>query len=60
MGNFLGPTLGGFLVQAWGFRWATLLYWCCYLLAIIIDCFELIYNVRNQFTTKNLAYERLE
>lgn len=40
LGNFVGPTIGGCLVQTQGFRGTTLIFFCLYGLMIIVDSIE--------------------
>ena len=39
-GNFIGPTIGGALVQTGGFREATVIFFVLYLTMIMMNCFE--------------------
>ncbi len=59
MGGFLGPTIAGFLVDAYGFRSTTILYWALYLVAIVIDACDLGYNVKMGNNKKSLEYQKL-
>ena len=54
LGGFLGPTVAGVLVDAYGFRTATILYWALYLLATVVDVGDLAYNVKNGHNKSNL------
>jgi MFS family permease len=60
LGNFLGPTVSGFLVEAYGFRNSTVLFFSILLLILVIDVFELAYNVRMKRSTKNVNYEEIK
>jgi MFS family permease len=60
LGNFLGPTVSGFLVEAYGFRNSTVLFFSILLFILVIDVFELAYNVRMKRSTKNVNYEELK
>ena len=43
--RFIGPTLAGFLVDNYGFEWATIVFFGISCLAIIADLCELTFNV---------------
>ena len=59
LGGFLGPTVAGVLVDAYGFRTATILYWALYLLATVLDVGDLAHNVKNGHNMSNLAYQKI-
>ena len=59
LGGFLGPTVAGVLVDAYGFRTATILYWALYLLATVVDVGDLAHNVKNGHNMSNLAYQKI-
>ena len=59
LGGFLGPTVAGLMVDAYGFRAATTLYWALYLLAILIDAGDLAYNVKMGHNKYSLAYQKV-
>ena len=59
LGGFLGPTAAGVLVDAYGFRTATILYWALYLLATVVDVGDLAHNVKNGHNMSNLAYQKI-
>ena len=59
LGGFLGPTVAGVLVDAYGFRTATILYWALYLLATVVDVGDLAHNVKNGHNMSNLAYQMI-
>ena len=40
-GGFIGPTLAGFLVEAYGFPWTTVLFFWLLCLSTIVDIVEL-------------------
>ena len=44
LGNFVGPTIAGALVQTEGFRNTTLIFFALYLIMLILDIFEGIYR----------------
>ena len=52
IGNFIGPTVSGFLVEAYGFAWTSLVLFGVYVLILMIDIFELLY-VLKKFKTNN-------
>ena len=45
-GNFVGPTASGLFVDAWGFKFTTLLLFLVYIFSIVIDSLELSYNMK--------------
>lgn len=59
-GNFLGPTVAGIMVDRYGFRTSTLLYWSFYIAVAVVDVFELAYNVKKKRTKWNDEYQRIE
>ena len=42
LGNFVGPTIAGALVQTEGFRHTTLIFFALYLVMFLLDIFEAI------------------
>ena len=46
IGNFIGPTVAGFLVDAYGFEWTTIVFFGLYCFILIVDVCELTFNVR--------------
>ena len=46
LGNFLGATLAGILIEAWGFRYATVPYWIGLYITLIMNVLELAYNMK--------------
>ena len=59
LGNFLGPTIAGFTVEAWGFRMASVVPWSLLLLALLVDAAELGYNVKHGITKRSQEYTEL-
>ena len=45
LGNFLGPTVGGLLVDAFGFAWTTIVFSFLYCFMIIVNLCELSYAI---------------
>ena len=45
LGNFLGPTVGGCIVEACGFAWTTVVFFSLYCLMILINSCELVYSI---------------
>ena len=43
LGNFVGPTLAGFIVQNAGFPNTTLLFFCLYAVMLVIDALSVIH-----------------
>jgi MFS family permease len=60
LGNFLGPTVSGFLVEAYGFRNSTIVFFSLLIVILVVDVFELAYNVRLKRSAKNVNYEELK
>jgi MFS family permease len=48
LGNFVGPTLAGFLVQTQGFRGTTTIFFGLYALMIVIDLSEAFFLSRRR------------
>ena len=44
LGNFLGPTLAGVLVDSYGFRWSTQIFFFCYITNLIATVLDLAYK----------------
>ncbi len=59
IGNFIGPTVSGFLVDAYGFEWTTIVFVGLYAFILIIDISELTFNVCRSKRTMNRGYEIL-
>ena len=55
MGNFLGPSIGGIVVEMLGFRTTTLIFWIPYLFMLGADIAEL-YN----FKTRKPSYTHVQ
>ena len=47
LGNFMGPTVAGILVQHFGFRYSTLFFFVINCSVLLIDFAELVYSIRN-------------
>ena len=45
LGNTVGSTLSGFLVDAYGFQWTTVVFFAFYCIMLVVDVFELLFNV---------------
>ena len=58
LGNFIGPTAAGFLVDAYGFEWTSFVFlsFNCFILSV--DIFELSFNVRK--SKKALSDEKMD
>ena len=59
MGNFLGPTLSGFLVEGLGFPGTSIIFWACYIGMLILNSIDLVYQKQAKLTAQNAAYEQL-
>ena len=53
MGNFVGPTVGGILVEVIGFRYTTMVWLSLYLFMLPIDYIEEIYIGSKEKKEKN-------
>ena len=60
LGNFLGPTVSGFLVEAYGFRQSTVVFFSILIVILVVDIFELAYNVKMKRSNKHIQYEELQ
>ena len=58
IGNFIGPTAAGFLVDAYGFEWTTVVFFSLYGFILLVDIFELSFNVKK--TKEALSYDKME
>ncbi len=61
-GNFMGPTVGGFLVDGVGFRKATTLYLSIYAAMAAVDAIDIAYKAAMKDKMKKAAgeWERME
>ena len=59
-GNFVGPTTSGILVDAWGFKFTTVVPFIVYSFSVIVDCLELLYQTRNWFRDSQHTYLNVE
>lgn len=57
LGNFIGPTLGGIFTDIYGYRTTTVGFFVLYCLALVVDFFELTYNVKTR--RRQQTYEEL-
>ena len=60
LGCFLGPSIGGILVEMYTFRWATVLYWIFQLLILIGDSFDLYFNIKSKKLFSKSKYIKIE
>ena len=58
IGNFIGPTAAGFLVDAYGFEWTTVVFFSLYVFILLVDIFELSFNVKRN--KGELSYDKME
>ena len=58
IGNFIGPTAAGFLVDAYGFEWTTVVFFSFNCFILLVDIFELSCNVKK--SEKALYNEKME
>ena len=59
-GNFVGPTASGLFVDAWGFKYTTLLLFLVYIFSLVIDSLELLYNMNKVFSYDHRDYLTIE
>ena len=59
-GNFLGPTIAGFLVDAYGFRKASIVFFSMFIAVLFVDLGELGYNVKKKQNKRSNEYHSLE
>ena len=59
IGNFIGPTVSGFLVDAYGFEWTTIVFVGLYAFILIVDISELTFNVCRSKRNLHKGYEIL-
>ena len=57
IGNFIGPTVSGFLVDAYGFEWTTMVFFGLYGFILLVDISELAYNIKR--SKDSLPYEKM-
>ena len=60
LGNFVGPTVSGILVDAWGFKFTTVVLFVIFLLNVIVDCLELLFETRKSFKNSRHKYLNIE
>ena len=48
MGNFVGPTFGGILVDYYGFRATTVVVFCSYCLSVAVDLIYLFFKISSE------------
>ena len=58
LGNFIGPTAAGFLVDAYGFEWTSFVFLSFNCFILFVDIFELSFNVRK--SKKALSDEKMD
>ena len=46
LGSAVGSTLSGFLVDAYGFEWTTVVFFAIYCIILVADLFELSFNLK--------------
>ena len=59
-GNFVGPTASGFLVESFGFRSTTLIFFCLFAFIIFLDSCQLIYILKYIRAPKSQGYSDLD
>ena len=58
LGSAVGSTLSGFLVDAYGFQWTTVVFFAFYCIMLVVDVFELLFNVN--LPMYKPSYERVD
>lgn len=58
IGNFVGPTAAGLLVDAYGFEWTTVVFFSFNCFILLVDIFELTFDVRK--SKKALSNAKLD
>jgi MFS family permease len=56
LGNFVGPTAAGFMVEAYGFRSTSVVFFALYCVMVLVDASELLFRVG---AGRRHGYERL-
>jgi MFS family permease len=56
LGNFLGPTVAGILVESFGFRLTTLIVFSLFIFMFIVDSLELFYYLKYVIVPKKQGY----
>ena len=46
LGNFIGPTASGFVVEAYGFEWTTVIFFGIVLFLVLMNIFAFIHNLK--------------
>ena len=46
LGNFIGPTASGFVVEAYGFEWTTVIFFGIVLFLVLVNVCTLIHNLK--------------
>ena len=62
LGNFVGPTFGGILVDYYGFRATTVLVFCSYCLSVTVDLIDLFFKITSELKVQPqlLKYQPLK
>ena len=58
LGSAVGSTLSGFLVDAYGFQWTTVVFFAIYCVILVVDVLELLFNV--VLSMYQPSYERVD
>ena len=53
LGNFIGPTVSGFLVEAYGFEWTTVIFFGLTTFLVMVNVMELVYNLKSSEPVPN-------
>ena len=62
LGNFVGPTFGGILVDYYGFRATTVVVFCSYCLSVTVDLIDLFFKITSELKVQPqlLKYQPLK
>ena len=62
LGNFVGPTVSGFMVEAWGFRSTTVVFLCVFVVMGFVDLCELCFHLgkRARGRRRRDGYEKIK
>ena len=60
LGNFVGPTASGFLVEAIGFRNSTTIFFGIYCLMTVVNSIEFARKLRKEKLRKSRGYEEFK
>ena len=56
LGNFVGSTVSGFLVDSYGFEWTTFVCFAMYCILLVVDTWELFFSVKKRIARLPYKY----